>query len=141
VATRIKGKDVNPALMKVLRELGHECPSRPNKYRNKPVRDEMTGKWFPSQKEYGRWRVLRIREIAGEVRHLKTQVAFLLVVNGVTVATYRADFVYEELQGTKGKKSSSWRRVVEDTKGVRTELYKLKRLLMKALYGIEILET
>jgi hypothetical protein len=31
--------------------------------------------------------------------------------------------------------------VVEDTKGMRTPVYRLKKKIMKALYDIDILET
>lgn len=47
------------------------------------------------------------------------------------VTSRRADFVYLE----HGKE------IVEDTKGMRTQVYVMKRKLMKALYGITILET
>ncbi len=51
------------------------------------------------------------------------------------VGRYRADFVYEELR--KGV----WSEVVEDVKGFLTPMYRLKRKLMKAIYGIDIRET
>ena len=57
--------------------------------------------------------------------------SFKLVVNGTLIARYRADFVY--IRGG--------RRVVEDAKGFRDRVYKLKRALMLACHGIEILET
>jgi len=47
---------------------------------------------------------------------------------------YKADFTY--FDDTKGGAF-----VVEDTKGFRTEGYKLKRHMMKAVHGIEVLET
>jgi hypothetical protein len=58
-------------------------------------------------------------------------VSFRLIVGGVLVCRYRADFVYVE----------SGARVVEDVKGFRTVVYKLKRRLMLACHGIEIKET
>ena len=45
--------------------------------------------------------------------------------------TYIADFVYYE-----GKKE-----IVEDVKGYRTDVYKLKKRLMWVVHGIEIRET
>ena len=45
--------------------------------------------------------------------------------------TYLADFVYKE----NGKE------VVEDTKGFRTEVYKIKKKLMAYIYQIEIKEV
>lgn len=45
--------------------------------------------------------------------------------------SYVADFVYNE----------NGEQVVEDTKGIRTEAYKIKRKMMRWLYGIEIKEV
>lgn len=70
-------------------------------------------------------------QIAGAISGLRLQVRFPLRVNGVTVANYLADFVYVR----------DGRRVVEDVKGMRTAVYKLKCRLMQAVHGIEILET
>lgn len=70
-------------------------------------------------------------EAAGEISDLKLQVSYPLIVNEVKIATYRSDFEYIE-QGQK---------VVEDSKGVRTRDYVMKRRLMLALYGIHIRET
>lgn len=62
---------------------------------------------------------------------MQRQVRFPLEVNGVLVCHYVADFVYVE----------AGRRVVEDAKGFRTPIYKLKRRLMLALHNVEIRET
>jgi hypothetical protein len=55
----------------------------------------------------------------------------LLAVNGIAICRYRADFVYVE----------SGKRIVEDTKGMRTDVYKLKKKMMLAILGIDIKET
>jgi hypothetical protein len=57
---------------------------------------------------------------------------FPLVVNGVIVAQYRADFSYVDADGV---------RHVEDVKGVRTSTYRLKAKMVRAIYGIEIEEV
>ena len=54
-----------------------------------------------------------------------------LRVNGALIGHYIADFVYWEND----------ERVVEDCKGVKTPIYRIKCKLMKAIYGIEIKET
>ena len=51
--------------------------------------------------------------------------------NEILICKYIPDFEYIE----EGKKKT------EDVKGMRTDVYKLKRKMMKAFYGIEILET
>lgn len=100
-----------------------------NKYRNKP--QVLDGIYFPSTKQARRWTELQLLQSAGEISNLKREVTFPLVVNGQLICKYRADAVYEE----KGK------RIVEDTKGFRTDVYRIKKALMKATLGIEVMET
>ena len=88
---------------------------------------------FPSQKEAKRYEELKLMEKAGEIKGLKLQVAFPLVKKSEhgREIRYYADFVYYE-NGSL---------VVEDTKGFKTDVYKLKKRLMAELYGINIKET
>lgn len=104
-------------------------PAR-NKYRAK--RTARGERVFASQAEASRYDLLVLMEKGGEITHLVCQPRFKLVVNGVLVAVYVGDFQYTLANGDK---------VVEDVKGVKTPVYKLKKKLMKALYGIDILET
>jgi hypothetical protein len=99
------------------------------KYGNQPV--TVLGQRFDSKKEAARWLDLRDLEGAGKISRLERQKRYLCWVNGLLVCEYRADFQY--LVGG--------RLTVEDCKGYRTREYLLKRRLMKALYGITILET
>jgi hypothetical protein len=101
----------------------------PAKYRNVKV-DSPDG-MFDSKREYERWCELRIEQRAGDISNLRRQVRYPLVVNGVRVAVYVADFVYERGGAV----------TVEDAKGVKTQTYKLKRKLMKAVHGIDIKEV
>jgi hypothetical protein len=101
----------------------------PAKYRNVKV-DTPDGR-FDSKREYDRWCQLRVCERAGPISNLRRQVRYPLVVNGVKIATYAADMVYEQGGAT----------VVEDVKAIRTQAYILKRKLMRALYGIDIKEV
>jgi hypothetical protein len=102
----------------------------PSKYRN--VRTEVDGITFDSKKEATRYGVLRLMEAGGFIRNLRLQVPYAIKVNGVKVCTYKADFVYEE------KFHNGWKEIVEDTKGVMTPVYRLKKKLMRAALGIEI---
>lgn len=68
---------------------------------------------------------------SGAIQDLKLQVNFPLVVNGQTITTYRADFVYQE----------NGRQVVEDVKGFRTREYRIKAKLLHAIHHITIRET
>lgn len=97
---------------------------------------EVDGIRFASRAEARRYGVLRLLEAAGEIADLELQPSFELVVNGVKVATYRADFRYRDV--------ATGETVVEDVKGGRatvTPVYRLKRRLVLALYGIEIKEV
>lgn len=100
-----------------------------SKYRNKPtVVDSIR---FHSKKEARRYSDLKLLERAGAIKNLRLQVPYVFMHNDTKICSYRADFVYEEGQ----------RSIVEDTKGVKTKDYVIKRNLMRAFYGIEILET
>lgn len=110
------------------RALGINTPAE-HKYHAIPI--EVDGIKFHSTAEANRWCELRLLEQTGSILKLERQVRFPLVVNGVKIGTYVADFTYL----TAGEL------VVEDIKGVITATFRMKRRLMKALYGIEIQET
>ena len=108
-----------------------------SKYRNKK-----TGA-YASKREARRASTLRLMAEAGTIRNLREQVEFLLIprqkrADG-TVAerscSYIADFTYDEFR------DGEWRRVVEDVKGMRTDVYKLKRKLLLFVHGVEVRET
>lgn len=102
-----------------------------NKYHARAVR--LDGIWFPSQKEAHRYLELKLLERAGVIQDLRLQVPFVLLPKSQygRAVKYIADFVYTE----------NGRQVVEDAKGYRTDVYKLKKRLMAELLGIEIKEV
>lgn len=103
---------------------------KPSKYHNEPI--VVDGIRFDSTAEGTRyWELSRLLE-AGEITCLELQVKYPLAVQGVVIGHYVADFRYLDLDGNV---------VVEDTKGVRTPIYKWKKKHLKAQYGIDILET
>lgn len=97
------------------------------------VRTEVDGIKFASKREATRYRQLKMMEQAKAIQDLKLQVAFPLVKKSKygREIKYIADFVYYD----------NGHLVVEDTKGYRTDVYKLKKRLMSELYDIEIKET
>jgi hypothetical protein len=108
--------------------------ARTGKYRN--VRTTIDGIVFDSKREAERYNTLRLLTLAGKIRDLQTKVPackFPLHVNNHLICHYVADFLYYDVE--------TQQRVVEDTKGFRTRDYKLKKKLMKAIHGIDILET
>jgi hypothetical protein len=86
---------------------------------------------FHSRREAHRYRELLLLGLAGELHDLELQPRFPLLVNGVRVADYLADFRYQDR--VRGD-------VVEDVKGFCTPVYRLKRRLVQAIYGISIEE-
>lgn len=108
-----------------------------SKYHNKKITRD--GEDFDSIKEYRRFCELALLEKAGQVKDLKRQVKFELIpsqrIDGKVVerpCSYVADFVYENEKG---------RVVVEDTKGMKTKDYIIKRKLMLWVHGIRIQEV
>jgi hypothetical protein len=97
------------------------------------VRTVVNGWTFDSKREALRYADLLYRGIGGLLRNLELQPRFPIVLNGRAVATYVADFRYEEL-------SDGWLDVVEDVKGFKTPMYRLKKKLVEAQYGIVIRE-
>lgn len=101
-----------------------------NKYRNTKV-TLSSGLNFDSTKEANRYTQLKMLENAGEITALQMQVKFKL-----TACIYNADFTYFDFN----KKQF----IVEDVKSVATRKltpFRMKKRMMKELYGIEILET
>ena len=131
-----------------------------NKYHAKKV--TVNGITYDSRKEARRHARLLLEERAGKIRDLRRQVKFVLIPaqrepdtvgprGGVRKGTllerecaYIADFVYREkiAEGAALPRNDSggWRLVVEDTKGVRTKDYIIKRKLMLWVHGIRIEE-
>lgn len=105
-----------------------------NKYGNKKIRLP-DGTVYDSKKEYKRHMELMLLQRAGEISHLKRQVKYELIPkqDGERAVYYVADFVYKDTRTGK--------EVVEDCKGYKTDVYKLKRKMLRYRYGIKILET
>jgi hypothetical protein len=102
-----------------------------SKFSNIPTR--VDGVTFHSKLEAGRYQELKAMQQAGLIRDLELQPRFRLEVNGVEVCTYVADFRYVDVQ--------SGETVVEDAKGVVTDVYRMKARLMVACLGIEVQEV
>ena len=119
-----------------------------SKYGNRKITiDNIT---FDSTGEGLRYKELKLLEKTGQITDLQLQKKFIIVPEirepdtvgsrgrvkkGKLIqsaAYYVADFVYYDKNG---------RLVVEDFKGFKTDLYKLKKKLMKYIYNIDIKET
>jgi len=119
----------------IQREMGVEEEHGQRKYRN--VRVKLNGYTFDSKKEANRYLQLLMRQRIGEISDLQVHPRFRLEVKGEKVCVYCADFQYyvchSDIKGSA--------LVVEDVKGVKTAIYKLKKRLMKTILGVEIKEV
>lgn len=102
-----------------------------SKYGNQIVEED--GLKFRSKAEHRRYRELKLLLAAGEIADLEIQPRYPLVVNGVKVATYVADYRYRDVRTGEVR--------VEDVKGKATLVYTMKKKLVKALYGIDVEEV
>ena len=120
-----------------------------HKYHNKKVTYD--GYTFDSRKECDRYIVLKELQKRGDIAQLELQKKFVLLpaqrapdtvnsrgkpVKGKVIekeCAYYADFVYFD--------NKSQQFVVEDAKGMKTEVYRIKKKLMMYVHGIRIKEV
>lgn len=123
-----KGKDV-----RFLLAGGQRSKS---KYGNKRV--EVDGIWFDSEAEAKRYGELLLLVKAGQISDLQVHTRLAFEIEGDTMFVYQPDFEYTDHTGLA--EAGVPVRVYEDVKGVRTAVYKLKKRLIEAQYGITIVE-
>jgi hypothetical protein len=119
--------------IKDYQETGSSKKTLRSKYGNEKT--EVDGILFDSIKESGRYLQLRYLVKLGQIKDLRMQVPYELTVNGEKVASYVSDFVYYDI--------ATGETIVEDVKSIFTRklpVYRLKKKLMKSIYGITIAE-
>ena len=115
------------------RQVTGERPKR-SKYGAQPT--VVDGVRFDSKKEAARYQELLMRQRAGEIHGLELQPEFPLYVwdtvnkTATHIGKYVADFTYTERDQS----------VVEDVKGMKTPVYRLKKKMVEAQYGVTIRE-
>ena len=102
-----------------------------SKYRAIPTR--VDGVRFASKAEASRFVELKLLEKAGKIQDLELQPSFPVTLNGVRICVYKADFVYRDV--------ASKQVITEDVKGFKTPVYRLKKKMVEAIYGITITEV
>ena len=118
--------------------IGNVSVNVKSKYGNKKT------KGFDSAKEWRRNQELEIMQRAGEISELNRQVPFVLMPSfAITDETtkqgfrtireirYIADFTYRLKNG---------KRIIEDVKGVQTEVFKIKRKLLERKIALGVIE-
>ena len=105
-----------------------------SKYGNK--RTEYNGRTYMSKAEASYARQLDLCMSAkakrDKVLSYEVQVPFPITLSGKNICKYVCDFVVHYADG---------RTEVVDVKGVRTDVYKIKKKLVEAQYGVEIVEV
>lgn len=109
--------------------LPQQQANRQSKFRNQ--RTLYGGRWYASKKEATRASELDVLQRVGAIHSWIPQFKIPIEHNGVKICSYYADFRVTYPDG---------RVEYEDTKGVRTDVYKLKSKLVKAFHGIIIKE-
>lgn len=99
------------------------------KYR--AVKTTVDGIVFDSKREALRYQELKLLFRSGKIRNLELQPKLDFLIGGEKVFTYYPDFIYFDEDGS---------RVVEDVKGFRTPVYRLKKKLIEAQFNLEIRE-
>lgn len=105
-----------------------------NKFNAKKI--TIDGHVFDSLKEGRRYQELKLLERCKKIHSLVLQPRYDIIMNGTRVAFYKADFKYFDVDDNCEK--------TEDVKGLKKgaayQLFKLKKKLVEACYGIEIIE-
>ena len=109
-----------------------------SKYHNRKT------KGFDSAKEWRRNQELEIMQRAGEISELNRQVPFVLmpsytITDETTIQGFRtvreiryiADFTYRLKSG---------KRIIEDVKGMQTDVFKIKRKLLERKIALGVIE-
>lgn len=108
-------------------------PKSPVKAKYRNIKTIVDGITFHSKREAKRYLELQILQRSGSITELELQPSFQISIGGVKICKYIGDFSYTD--------QMTDRRVIEDAKGMRTREYILKKKLMKAVHGIEIIEV
>lgn len=87
------------------------------------IKTVIDGIAFASKKEAERYKILSLLESQGRIDNLRLQPRIPLMVNGVKIGHYVADFQYD----------LSGKQVIEDvkSKATRTPVYKIKKKILE----------
>lgn len=108
-------------------------PVAPKRNKFGAQKTNIDGIAFDSKGEAHRYALLKLWQASGGIRDLVLQPEYPIYMNGTRVCVCRWDFSYTEV--------SPERFVIEDFKGVRTPIYRLKKKLFEAAYGLTVTEV
>ena len=102
---------------------------RRGKYNAKKT--EVDGRVFDSRAEARRYSELCLMEKAGEIKDIECQPLYQVWIADKHICNYFADFKYWTKDGAM---------IVEDVKGMKTPVYRLKKKMVEAQHNITITE-
>ena len=94
----------------------------------KSIKTTVDGITFASKREAHYYLIYKRFLEVGAIKDLQLQPKFPFIYNGKKMFTYIADFSYVDEFGTH----------IIDVKGVETPIFRLKKKLIEAQYGIKI---
>jgi len=113
----------------------NETGRRPTRSKYNANGRHVDGHWFASDAEAQRYEQLKEMVEQGLIDRLELQPEYKLSIKNKHITTYRADFRYAILERGQIKNV-----ILEDVKGMITDVYVIKKKMVEAEYGIEINE-
>lgn len=101
-----------------------------SKYRARRAQNA-DGSWSDSKKEARLDARMMDLKLEPDVEKVERKVKYPLIINGHDCGYYESDWTVYRKDGTSQ---------VYDAKGFKTPVYRLKKKLMKAIHGVEIIE-
>jgi hypothetical protein len=98
--------------------------------------ERVDGIFFHSKAESVRYLQLKAMQERGEIESLILQPSYECVVKNHKITTYRSDFKYCVIDD----RGQTTKTVIEDVKGMVTDIYKIKKKLVEACFDVKIIE-
>lgn len=96
------------------------------------IKTMVDGVTFDSKAEAARYGALKAMQRGSLISGLELQPRYDFALHGVKMGCYKADFRYRD--------NRTGEIILEDVKGILTPVYRLKKKMLKAFYGIDITE-
>lgn len=93
--------------------------------------------WFASAAEADRYEQLKLMIETGKISRLELQPIYAVTLDGFPICTYRGDFRYLKHSEPGGGVSAL---ILEDVKGMVTDVYRIKKKLVEAKFKVKIHE-
>lgn len=108
----------------------------PKKSKYNAAGERIDGRWFASAAEARRYEQLKVMVENNQIDNLELQKKLPCTVNNIVICNYLADFAYDVIDD----RGYPVRSVIEDVKGMITDVYRIKKKLVEAVHRIKIQE-